>query len=1436
MLEPPPTSEYSPYNSLHSKPLQPDLSSYNNLENTPENQSETEDMIYMELIAKKYMIDTNSSGSHSSSEGGSKNSSTDQSKPEEEKPTAPEKMLFAMPDNEWYINHQGRSYLSEFIKNTQEKKVDVKSPEELEEELKKLELSEKKKKVDELKKELNTIKTQTPRLFEELKNEVEKLITQIEKETNTVTALTKHRTTISEIIAKIEDPEIYRSFEENRITHPEIYKSFLKDPIRATITKILADDPKDEPKIDEEFKKLFEADPDSITKIITPIVKENAIQKIITEIKQNASQDPQTEDDEFDSFGKIIEKILAENSLITKYYKRDPYSIAGIIDQLQSKKTDEKIDEDPITKITDRILSENAKAFKAIAEDPLGQIIIEHKKETSEKILSAINKANLTIESVKNSENIPTEVAVKKADPPTEKFKIFGQEVKEGKVVHATILNLEPYKLAQIQKPSFISGLFSSQTTLKQNRYIALSYDLKDKADFVFVQLEENTNLSTEVENLAPSTEVKKPAPPTEEKIRESVIKKQNIKFRNKIKEFAEKQAEEELHEKDEKGRSFDVKRLLIYAKLIDKIPQEYSDSISSIHQEIISLKKQEKDHKKTLVFLTPIIIREEAEEKERKRIAEEENQIGIFERELTAVEEKLKVVQVKIEENEEEKKLALEEEKRRQSALPSRVKLSEDIRKLGEEINQIQEKLDENSKTRRSLEENIKEILSPEYVDEKLAHGPKESIMDQLIVEAIIVDEAKKLLRPDEIQEIETEILQQSSDNIPSEAFNLLVLKKALEIKFQHEGLQIQLLEYSDKIFTQQNIDNFFSFKNELSKYRDEIQTLEVESKAIKDQIYELEIALTGKELALPQGLALQESDQASWVSAQQISASLHAEHQKQQANPEESGQDKTGLPIEKWDQDYPLPNLGIQSSRSFGTGLIFEQTLEPENQSYQQETTIKEVSIATLNSDQIFGGIQTQIGAPYSDQIGGVEDQNNLQQSQDRESSTAEYTSLSSTTYDPYSVVLSTAYPPPLALPPPPSIEEQDSLAPLTTEGAVILLKKMLEESSREEPEDTREVVRYDSWQSSGSFNGDQSNFNHLNQDHLLADQSLQREAPEDQEDSTLPFSEHSFFQGYASDEQFIKNTEQVFATASLFNQESEDNKKKEIEEKKIKKSFSNLFLRCLLEKMESPVKENSDQNSQIQNLQTESNASSEEETLSAKSFVQEEITLNPKEIFECKEKISDHLASEYQKLLEKLESPKPKIFGLQDDGGNDDNQSDQSSQDIVKTQEPIEDPKIYCGVGIRMALEKETIDGTEQHYLKIVDIFEDSALSDDHKNQKISAVGIKENGEIKFKSITDILADCGGDNNKFYAKISTIFHNPSEEKISLKFKMDSSTNQDENQISLDGTFAKKLFCPDKSESLKIADIKYFTSNLNSNRQISDTLLGSASQTIRQ
>jgi vacuolar-type H+-ATPase subunit I/STV1 len=241
MLEPPPApSGYNP-NSQNSEPSQPDLSSDNNLGNTPENQLEREEAEKreMENIARSYMeanyVGTNSPAesprSHSSLESGSKDSSPDPSKPEEQKPTAPENTLFVMPDGEWYIDDKGRSYLSEFIKKTQEKKVDVKSPEELEEELKKLELSKKKKKLEELTGKINTAKTQTPRLFEELGNEIEKLKTQIEKEKETVSEALKKEAVISNIITQIEDPEIYAQFPKNK-----------GDPIEGIITKILAEE------------------------------------------------------------------------------------------------------------------------------------------------------------------------------------------------------------------------------------------------------------------------------------------------------------------------------------------------------------------------------------------------------------------------------------------------------------------------------------------------------------------------------------------------------------------------------------------------------------------------------------------------------------------------------------------------------------------------------------------------------------------------------------------------------------------------------------------------------------------------------------------------------------------------------------------------------------------------------------------------------------------------------------------------------------------------------------------------------------------------------------------------------------------------------------------------------------------------------------------
>jgi hypothetical protein len=355
------------------------------------------------------------------------------------------------------------------------------------------------------------------------------------------------------------------------------------------------------------------------------------------------------------------------------------------------------------------------------------------------------------------------------------------------------------------------------------------------------------------------------------------------------------------------------------------------------------------------------------------------------------------------------------------------------------------------------------------------------------------------------------------------------------------------------------------------------------------------------------------------------------------------------------------------------------------------------------------------------------------------------------------------------------------------------------MLEDSSREEVKFISDDAHY-YWQSSTSSNVDQG--------HLMADQSLQHE-------------------------ESIEKIGQVFETTSLFKQVSEDNKKKEIEEKKIKKSFTNLFMRCLIEETKSiPYKENSNQNSQNLYLQTENNAPSEPQKSSAESNTPEEINLDREELTNCTNKISDHLASEYQKLLKKLEPPREvvntnRIIGLQ--AGDDENSSEHNQEELKEEnpkpiQEEIKDPIIYCGVGIRMKLETEIIDSKEEYYLEIVDIFRDSALDKEkHMNKRISEVAIKKSDDsYEYQSITSIFEECK-DIDKFYAKISSIFHDPSEEKIGLKFKGEHEGEEYEGE-----EYAKKIFRPEGKESIKlenIKDVNYSLNSISSSNQLSKT-----------
>jgi hypothetical protein len=284
---------------------------------------------------------------------------------------------------------------------------------------------------------------------------------------------------------------------------------------------------------------------------------------------------------------------------------------------------------------------------------------------------------------------------------------------------------------------------------------------------------------------------------------------------------------------------------------------------------------------------------------------------------------------------------------------------------------------------------------------------------------------------------------------------------------------------------------------------------------------------------------------------------------------------------------------------------------------------------------------------------------------------------------------------------------------------------------------------------------------------------------------------------------------------------------------EEEKIKKSFTNLFIRCLIEEIGLiPDKQNSNQNSQNLYLQTENNAPSEPQKSSAESNTPEEINLDIEELVECKNKISDHLASEYQKLLKKLEPPREvvnnnRIIGLQ--AGGDENIPEHNQEELKEEnpkpiQEEIKDPIIYCGVGIRMKLETEKIGEKEEYYLEIVDIFRDSALDKEkHMNKRISKVAIKKSdNEYEYQSITSIFKECN-DIDKFYAKISSIFHDPSEEKIGLKFKDGESLGEE---------YTKKIFRPQERSSIKLENIMDVNNSLNSIRSKSTQLTNTSEQ----
>jgi hypothetical protein len=428
---------------------------------------------------------------------------------------------------------------------------------------------------------------------------------------------------------------------------------------------------------------------------------------------------------------------------------------------------------------------------------------------------------------------------------------------------------------------------------------------------------------------------------------------------------------------------------------------------------------------------------------------------------------------------------------------------------------------------------------------------------------------------------------------------------------------------------------------------------------------------------------------------------------------------------------------------------------------------------SDSAFNSDELLGEI---LPNPESQLGSGIENTN-------------ESSDDGRLVYEPFSgqlIFISNSAAPPLASYPPAPTEEVSS-NPLTKSSAITLLREMLE---------VREVnenpYQNNSPQNSGGLEDDENNFNQPQQVNV----------------------------GQIND----------------YNQHRENNHSQPLEEKeeeKIKQSFTNLFIRCLIEKKESiPDKQNSNQNSQTLYLQNENNAPSEpqDQKSSAESNTPEEIILNKEELTNCTIKISDHLASEYQKLLEKLKTPREvvntnRIIGLQaedDENSSEHNQEELKKEDSIQIQDPI----IYCGVGIRMKLETEIIDGKE-YYLEIVDIFDDSALDKEkHMNKKISEVKIKKlDNSYEYQSITSIFKECN-DIDKFYAKISSIFHNPSEEKIGLKFK---------DEKSLGGEYTKKIFRPQERSSIKLENIMDVNNSLNSIRPKSTQLtITSEQQTL--
>ena len=121
--------------------------------------------------------------------------------------------------------------------------------------------------------------------------------------------------------------------------------------------------------------------------------------------------------------------------------------------------------------------------------------------------------------------------------------------------------------------------------------------------------------------------------------------------------------------------------------------------------------------------------------------------------------------------------------------------------------------------------------------------------------------------------------------------------------------------------------------------------------------------------------------------------------------------------------------------------------------------------------------------------------------------------------------------------------------------------------------------------------------------------------------------------------------------------------------------------------------------------------------------------------------------------------------------------------------------DDPIIYSGIGIRIKLEKEE---NGECSLKITEVFENSGL---HKTNDVNKKITQVECEGKLKSITAIYEDCKGYEEKFYNKISVIFRDENQEKLTLKI-------DDEEK-----TVGKNIFIPEDKKGLNIYDNSQMT-----------------------